>query len=946
MAKTHCLRHPLCAAFPSHAVGLFLLLCLAAASSRLAGAAEAPPPRQVATVEGITEYEFANGLRLLLYPDNSRSKVTVNMTVLVGSRHEGYGETGMAHLLEHMVFKGTPSHTNVPKALNEHGAQFNGSTSTDRVNYYETLAATDENLEFAIALEADRLVNSYIKKSDLDSEMTVVRNEFERGENSPSSVLFKRIEAAAYEWHNYGKTTIGNRSDIERVPIEKLQAFYHKFYQPDNIVLVVAGRFDEAKALGWVQKYFGTIPRPARKLDATYTEEPEQDGERLVTLRRVGDVSAVGVAYHIPAGPHEDTVALQVLANILSTQPSGRLYKALVESKKAASASARAGSEHDPGLLIAEAEVSDGKLLEEVRTQMLDILENIGANGVTVEEVNRAKQQILKNRERAAADTSGTALALSEWAAQGDWRLYFLHRDRVEQVTPAAVQAAAARYLQRNNRTVGLFLPTDKPQRVPVPPTPDVQALVANYKGRAAIAEGEVFDPTPANIEARVQRQSLPEGIKVALLPKKTRGEEVTLTLTLRYGNAENLKGLEAATGLLPELMLRGTQKLTYQQLRDELDRLNATLGTGGGGGGRGGRRGGGSAGGAAGALSFSLQTKRANLPAVLEILRQVLREPSLPAEDFEVLKRGRLAAMEQMRTEPTMLASRELGRQLSPYPKDDIRYVPTTEEAIARLQALTHDQVVQLYRQYLGSQTGELTIVGDFDPAACLPILKQALAGWTAAQPYARIPAAVPAGLNGSAHQIDTPDKANATYAAGLVFPLRDDDADYPAVLMANHIFGGGSLASRLATRVRQQEGLSYSVGSSLAASPFDQRASLTISAIANPQNIQKVVKAVQEELERLLREGVTAEELARAKEGYLQSQKVARTTDGAVAGMLSGLSHTGRSMTYYADLEKNIESLTPEQVLAAAKKHFDLHKLVIVTAGDFAAKPTTATP
>src|SRR2546427_59547 len=290
----------------------------------------AETPRKITSVEGITEYQLDNGLRILLFPDSSQSKVTVNMTVLVGSRQEGYGETGMAHLLEHMVFKGTARHPHVPKELQEHGALFNGSTSSDRVNYFETLAATDENLDFALELEADRMVNSFIKKEDLDSEMTVVRNEFERGENSPGSVLSQRVSSAAYNWHNYGKSTIGNRSDIERVPIENLRAFYKKYYQPDNIVLIVAGKFDEAKALGLVQKYFGVILRPERKLDATWTEEPAQDGERLVTLRRVGEVGAVGVAYHIPAGPHEDMAALQVLANILSTQPSGRLYQSLV----------------------------------------------------------------------------------------------------------------------------------------------------------------------------------------------------------------------------------------------------------------------------------------------------------------------------------------------------------------------------------------------------------------------------------------------------------------------------------------------------------------------------------------------------------------------------------------------------------------------------------------
>ena len=902
----------------------------------------AEPPRKVVTVEGITEYQLDNGLRVLVFPDRSQSKVTVNMTVLVGSRQEGYGETGMAHLLEHMVFKGTPRHPAIPKALQEHGAQFNGSTSSDRVNYFETMTASDENLEFALDLEADRLVNSYIKREDLDSEMTVVRNEFERSENSPAGVLGKRVAAAAYHWHNYGKPTIGNRSDIERVPIERLQAFYKKYYQPDNVVLVVAGRFEEAKALELVQKYFGAIPRPARKLETTYTEEPAQDGERTVTLRRVGDVGAVGVAYHIPAGPHEDWAALQVLANILSTQPSGRLYKSLVETKKAIAVFAYASGEHDPGLMNLGAEVQPDKL-DEVRDQLIAEVEQLGAKGVTDEEVNRAKQQLLKARALAANDTSRIAVSLSEWAAQGDWRLYFLHRDRLEQVTPAAVQTVAARYLQRNNRTVGLFIPTDKAERIEIPPTPDVPALVSGYQGRAAIVEGEVFDATPRNVEARVQRLDLPEGVKVTLLPKKSRGEEVHLVLTLHYGDEENLKGFESAAGFLPELMLHGTKKLSYQELRDELDRLKATISSGGGGGrGRGRGRGGPPTGGSLGAATFSVQAKRETLPAVLEILRQVLREPALPADEFDVLKRARTAAIEQSRTEPGAVGPRWLQRELNPYSKEDVRYVPTVEESLERLKSATHAQVEQLYREYLGSQAGELTIVGDFDQAACLPILKATFAGWKVPKPYARIAMPITREVAGAQHQLNTPDKANATYAAGIMFPLRDDAPDYPAMLIGNYIFGSGALSSRLGDRIRQKEGLSYGVSSSLSVSPFDQRSVLTVAAICNPRNIDRLEKAAREELERLVRDGVTQSELDQARRGYLEARIVARSSDPALAGLLNTLRHENRTMEFEAALENNIRALTPDQVSAAWRTHIDPNKLVVVAAGDFEPKPT----
>ena len=898
----------------------------------LVNQAHSAPPKKITSVEGITEYSLDNGLRVLIFPDDSRPKVTVSMTVFVGSRHEGYGETGMAHLLEHMVFKGTPKNPLIPKALQDHGAQFNGTTNTDRTNYFETLTATDENLEFAIALEADRLVNSRVLREDLFSEMTVVRNEFERGENSPSSVLGKRMVAAAYEWHNYGKTTIGNRSDIERVPIENLQAFYRKFYQPDNAMVVVAGKLDEKKTLDLIQKHFGAIPRPERKLDTTYTEEPEQDGERVVTLRRVGDVPLVGVAWHIPAGPHPDFPALQVLANILDDEPSGRAYKALVQTKKASSVSTFARGQHDPGLFFADAEVVKDQPLDEVKDTLISIVEKVAEEGVTDAEVNRSKGQILKMREMTATNTQQLAIQLSEWAAQGDWRLYFLNRDALEKVTTEQVKSAAAKYFKRSNRTVGLYIPTAQPERVPVPSTPDVQQLVKDYKGRAAVSAGEAFDFNPRAIEARVQRTEIVPGAKIALLPKKTRGEEVYLTVTLHYGNDQNLKGLETAAGFLAPLMLKGTKHLSQQEMKDELDRLKATLSPGMGGG----RRGGGGPAGGLGSMSFSIHTKRESLPAVLAILRQVLREPLLPADEFEVMRRERLSSLEASRTEPQTLANQALVRTLAPYPPGDVRYNATTDEQIERMQNVKHEQVQALYRDFLGVATAEISIVGDFDKEPCLALLKETFAGWKPKQPYERISRPIVSLAEGTKHEIDTPDKANAVYSAGMLLPISDEHHDYPALVLGNFILGAGSLSSRLGDRVRQKEGLSYGVGSSFVASTQDERANLMLGASCQPQNVGKLETVMKEELERLLAKGVTAEEVENAKRGLLQQQQVSRSNDQALASMLSGQLFEGRTMAREDELEKKIAALTPEAVSAALKKHIDPKRLVIVTAGD----------
>jgi len=901
--------------------GLFTVLAFTSS----AGAEPPDMPKKILTIEGITEYRLNNGLRILLYPDPSSSKVTVNATVLVGSRHEGYGETGMAHLLEHMVFKGTPTHPDVPKALRDRAAVMNGTTWVDRTNYFETLNATDDNLEFALRLEADRLVNSYIKREDLISEMTVVRNEFEQGENSPTNILSQRMMAAAYEWHNYGKSTIGNRSDIERVPIERLQAFYRKHYQPDNVILVVAGNFKEAQALQYIVKYFGPLKKPQRSLDTTYTEEPAQDGERSVVLRRVGTLGVVGAIYHIPAGAHPDFAAVEVLANMLSAQPSGPLYKGLVTTKKATSASAFALGWHDPGVMEVQVEVDKSQQPEAVRDAMLEILDSVQSSPAVEAEVERAKLKLAKTRELQMTDTNRIGITLSDWAAKGDWRLFFLHRDRVAKVTPADVARVAQKYLARNNRTVGLFIPTAAAQRAEIPATPDLAAMIGDYQGgKTVVATGEFFDPTVANIEKATQRPQWDTGVKVALLPKKTRGEAVYLELELHYGNSDSLKGVTSSTQLLATLMARGTTKHSRQELEDRLDKLKARLRPAG----------------LLGDLSFTIECKRETLPEVLELLAEILRQPSFPADEFDILKRDLLAGLERQKTEPGPIASRLLQRKLNPYSRDDIRYVPTVDESIARLEAVTLEQVRQLYTEQLGGQNGELVVVGDFDPAVVRPIIQKALAGWKAKVPYQRIERPAVPGVTGGQELIDTPDKENAVYMAGLTLPLRDTHPDMAALEVGNFLFGGGSLSSRLGNRVRQKDGLSYGVGSTFSASAQDPASRFQIFAISNPKNAAKVNTAILDELDQLLRSGIGNKEMEEGKKAFLAQMKIRRGSDPQLLSLLQEGLVAGRTLDYYAELEKKVDGLTATEVVEAFRKYIDPKKLVIIQAGDFKKK------
>jgi zinc protease len=877
-------------------------------------------PERITSVEGITEYRLANGLRVLLFPDQTKQTITVNVTYLVGSRHENYGETGMAHLLEHLVFKGTPRHPDIPAELSAHGARPNGTTSWDRTNYYETFAATEENLRWALDMEADRMVNSFIAKKDLDSEMTVVRNEYEAGENNPVQVMFKRLLAVAYDWHNYGNTPIGARSDIEGVAIENLQAFYKRYYQPDNAIVLVAGKIDEAATLEMVNEYFGPIPRPTRVLPAMHTIEPVQDGERQVILRRVGDVQWAAIVYHIPSGAHEDIAALQILNEIMGNAPAGRLHKSLVETGKAAAVFQTSLQIRDPGLAAYIAQVRDGQPLEPVLAQLIDIAEKPAAKPITDEEVERARTQILKQFELALNNSEQVGLWLSDWSGIGDWRMVFLHRDRLRAVKTADVQRVWSSYMKPANRTAGLFYPTKTPERAEIPASPDVAALVSNYQGDAAKEAGETFEATPANIEARTRRVTLPGGLQMALLPKKTRGGSVFLSMSLRFGDEASLRNLGAVPGLTTAMLMRGTTKHTRQQLSDEFDRLKANLNFNSWGSGQ----------------HVSVETTAENLPAVIALLTEVLREPAFDAKELEQLRAQQLAGLEQQRSDPNSLAFTTFMKHVNPYPRGDIRYPESVDESIADVKAVTREQLAKFHREFFGAQPAQLAIVGDFDADAVQKQVTELLGNWKNTKPFTRVKnqhfEVAP-----KRESIETPDKAQAMFVAGMNLKLRDEDPDYPALVLGNYMLGGGFLNSRLMTRIRQKDGLSYGVGSQLQGDSFEPAGGFLAYAIYAPQNAEKLETAFNEEIARVLSEDFTAQELEQAKSGFLQGRAVSRAQDRELVGSLSHGMFLGRTLEWDAQFEEKIKAVTTAQIREAFRKHLDPAKFTVIKAGDF---------
>ncbi|MDR2244340.1 MAG: insulinase family protein [Burkholderiales bacterium] len=870
-------------------------------------------------IEGIASYTLDNGLQILLFPDDSKPTTTVNITYKVGSRHENYGETGMAHLLEHLAFKGTPTTANIFEELGKRGMRFNGSTYFDRTNYYETFTADQDALDWALGMEADRMVNAFIARKDLDSEMTVVRNEYENWENNPRLVLWGRLQSTAFDWHNYGNITIGARSDIENVDIERLRAFYQRYYQPDNAVLIVAGKFDTEKTLATIARTFGALPKPTRELPKLYTEEPTKEGERTVTVRRHGGAPVLAALYHTASGPDPDSVALEAFSEIMTLAPSGRLYKALVATQKASTVDAWNFSLADPGMLIFWATLSPQDEIAPVKKILTDTLLAIAQEPITEAEVARVRTRALKDYNELLRDPEHFAVALSESIAQGDWRLFFLQRDQWRKLTADDVQRAATAYIKPSNVTIGEYLPESAPDRAKRAPRIDVDALVRDYRGDEAIAAGESFDASPENLEARTERTVPENGLKLALLPKKTRGEAVRFNLRLRWGDAESLKNLATTGRITADMLSMGTAQRNRQAFEDEIDRLQAQLDISGD----------------AASTNVSGETTREHLPELLALAAEALRSPAFPKEELEKRIREKLTSLETSRSDPQAIATRALRRYTQPFSEGDVRYVLTFEEEETQLKALTITDLKKFHQDFYGAQYGELAVVGDFDAEEIRALSEKLFGQWKSKATYTRIGDPYQ-NIAPTTLRFETPDKANAFLMGRLAVPINDQNPDFAALLVANQALGS-SPEARLPNRIRTQEGLSYSVGSALQPASLDANSRFVFYAIFAPQNLERVQEAFRDILTQTAQNGLTAQEIADAKQSLLQERHIARAQDAIQTSSLAYQLYLKRTWKDSAQLDAEIAAVTPEQIAAALKKYLIPENVVYSVAGDF---------
>lgn len=881
-------------------------------------AAKTPAAPQITTIETmagpVQEFTLANGMKVILKEDHSAPVVTWVVYYKVGSRNEVIGTTGSTHLLEHMLFKGTKTlgKGQIAQLLGRNGASFNASTWTDWTNYYQTYSS--DRLEMGLMIEAARMRDALILDSERQSEMTVVRNELERGESNPSRILYQEVTSAAYKAHPYHHPVIGWRSDVEGVSTEALKKFYDTFYHPNNAVAVLVGDFQTPEAVALIQKYFEKIPAGPQPPEIYTTEEP-QVGERRVVLRRRGETNLVQMAYHIPAVTSKDIAPLLVLDHVLSSGVTDRLHQGLVEKQLATGTYAYTGIQRDPSLFRIGATVKPGVSHEAVEKALLAEIEKLKTEPVPAEELQKAKNIAEASYVYQNEGTEGLAKALGSYAAIDRWQRAFELLDELKAVTPEDIQRVAKTYLHADNRTVGWYVSTPDG---PVPPKPANSGsgkAVANT-GKVVPAKPFPFEQQPAKPRKLTQpvRKVLSSGLTVLVLPNEA-APTVSISGFVRAGSLlehKFFKGKEGLASATAAMLDKGTTKRDKLKLASDLESVAASIGFSGG----------------TETTEITAKMLAKDLDLGLGALAEMLQEPTFPAEELAKLKTRWVASIKQAEDQPQTHAARALSQAI--YPEGHPYRERNASEEIAAIEELEVGDLKAFHSRFYGPNTTTLVVVGQVKPDEVFAKLENLFKDW---KPAEKVDISIPDTLRKEAKRIVIPmmDKTNVEILLGHAGQVTRRSPEYYASALANFILGGSGLSSRLGVKLRDEMGLTYGTYSSFSASTGAGawRASITV----NPANMDTAISALKTELQSFLDKGITAEELAAAKGSFIGRQAVGLSTNAGMAGSLANIEYYDLGLDYWSKYPEIINAITLEQVNAAARKLIapDLAHLII---------------
>ncbi len=890
--------------------------------------------KHVQTLDGIQEYKLSeNGLRVLLMPNEGLPVATVMVTYEVGARNEVTGTTGATHILEHIMFKGTErfnssDNSDYSSVMERIGARSNATTWFDRTNYYATLPR--EYVSHTIELEADRMRNLRITAEDLASEMTVVRNEYERGENNPVSTLIKEVYATAFVAHPYSHPTIGWRSDIESTSPEKLRAFYNDFYWPENAVLTVIGGFDIDATLESVKQFYGAVPNAPQAIPAVETTEPKQLGPRRLIIERTGQVGVVMTGFKAPEGASEDWAALTLIEQILGADKTGRLYRALEDLGKASSTFTYAPQLRDPSLFILAAFLTPEATHEETEVIILDEIKKLISGGVTENELTRAKAVIQANTVYGRDGPYAIASQINEAIAMGDWTTYVNQPKAIQTVTAADIQRVAAKYFVRNNSTTGWFVPQKSSTASQLTSAnygpnyfrdPAIFGPEHNSAEASAPATGATTDPL-VDFSSHMQRATI-GGIELIAIDMPIND---VVSFVGSFAAGETLSPADAPTlaGLTASMLDKGTKRNDRFAIAERLDTLGATI----------------SFGADAHSLEFSGKFLREDAGAIMGLLAEQLREPAFDAEVLENLKSRQTAGYLQAIDNPDYRADAQVNRLL--YPKDHPNYSNEIAVLLEDLKRTTVEDIAQFHANHYGPKSMRLVFAGDIDFEQLTAAVEFAFDGWSGGVDY---PNKQPAQLDNSqqSERIYITDKTSVAVRYAQNTGLQRTDDDYIPFMLGNYILGG-SFNSRLMQEVRKKQGLTYSIRSTHSGDILTP-GNWGLSASFSPALLDQGLEATEAVFTDWYEQGASEDEVRKATETLSGSYLVRLSTTGSVASQVLSFMQRGLAPEYIDEYPKHLQAVTAKQVNSTIRKHLnpDLSTLVIAGSLD---KPQTTEP
>ena len=901
-------------------------------TSRSSGPSRAGLPANVERVDslaGITQYRLkSNGMTILVSPNRAAPVFTFLVVYHVGSRNEAPGNTGSAHLLEHLLFnKSTENfgrakgHRTFQDVLYEAGAEAGGTNMTtwyDRMTGFSTLPS--DRLSLAMRIEADRMGRALILDEERRPEMSVVVNEFEISENNPYRALDKAVTAAAITAHPYHWQTIGYRSDLEGVPTSTLRQHYKNFFWPNNSEAILVGDFDTAEALRLFDKEFGKFPRSKAPIPEVITKEPPQEGERRVIVRRTGAVSIVEIAYMRPGSLHRDFIPLDVLSGLLSDGVSSRLNQALVETGLATDVSSWNYTLKDPYPIVARATVAPGVAPERVEQVLKETLTAVADRGVSEIEVARAKRQLEVASIRDRDGTAAYAKSLGEAVASANWKWFAGYIDSVKAVTAQDVQRVARAYLIPDHATVGWFLPLGQAGGEPSGPKgasgsdAPRKGSKAKQKKPGAGGASDASDSAPG-FGQRTLKRTLSNGITLQVVAN--RAIPIVAVHGLVYAGQQEAAASNPAVPRLAALMLsRGTERRTKAEIAALLE-------------------------GAGSNRDYSVGLSDMNLTAscvsseltpLLAVLAEEMASPSFPEDELQKAKAELKAAVLQEHDGTRQRAWDALSRLV--YPDGHPYRAPEMQAMLAGIEAARAADLRAFHRvRYVGKGT-ILSIAGDVDPERTA-VLADSLFGSMRAGSKPRYDVARTA-PNDSRDIVETiPGKANMDFVIGAASGLRRTDPDWEAAIVANAALGQTALSSRIGKRVRDTEGLSYNLYSRFLWTDDIDGVWMVVVAVA-PKNAGKAIRSTKEEIARYCAGGITEAEMETQKNYFAGNYQVRLGNNAGVAYSLSYAAKYGYGPEYLDEFPRRVRAVTLDQVNAVIRSRIHADRLHLVVAGD----------